>query len=213
MILVSILLPFIMQPAAPARKANPVEMQVRATQAHKAYRERARSPQRCEAQTASANGAAAKAALEATQARRQLLTELTGRAHGVSGASQAGLPDGDELGKAIALLTRDMETSAAMMAKADSKPEAGPEQGFLKEAFTLPRPEALGGLAGEPALDASSVISSVVGDLVTEESLLSAYFSSSRLEIERACIEKIEPAADPFRVPARATKRPKGVKK
>jgi hypothetical protein len=118
-----------------------------------------------------------------------------------------------EIVKAVALLSRDLETSAAMMAKADPNHAASAARGFLAEAASLPQPGELAGTAGERGPDVKLVIGSIVGDLTTEESLLNAYFSSSKFEIERACIEKTEPTADPFRVPARATKRTNGVKK
>lgn len=213
MFLVIILLPLVMQSGVAVKQASLVEMQVRASVAHKAYREKARGAQRCEAQTATANAAAAKAASEASQRRRQLLTALASRAIGPSAAGPVRHPDGGELGQAIALLSKDMEISAAMMEKADPKLEAAGTRGFLAEAATLPQPGVLAGAAGEAGLDVKSVVASVLGDLGTEESLLGAYFSSSKLENERACLVKAEPEADPFRVPARSKRPSKGAKR
>jgi hypothetical protein len=212
MILVSILLPLLLQSAAPVKQASLVELQARAAQAHKAYRERARSAQRCEAGTATLNAMAAKAAADATQRRRQLLTDLASRPEGLS-APAVDSPGAEEVGKAVSLLSRDLEISAALMAKADPKYEAPAARGFLGEAASLPQPAALAGAAGGARPDLKSAAVSMLGDLTTEESLLNSYFSSSRLEIERECFEKNETAADPFRVPARDTKRAKGVRK
>ncbi|MBE0657749.1 MAG: hypothetical protein IH602_08650 [Bryobacteraceae bacterium] len=142
-----------------------------------------------------------------------MLTEVASRAAGAAAPKVEPKVDAGEMGKAVALLSGDLETSAALMAKVDPNHEAAAARGFLAEAGSLPQPGALAGLAGESGLDVKSLVGSMLGDLTTEESLLNAYFTSSKFEIERACIEKTEPAADPFRVPARATKRTKGAKK
>jgi hypothetical protein len=145
--------------------------------------------------------------------RRQLLTALASRPTGFSVPAVEPKIAAGEIGQAVSLLRRDLEASAAMMAKVDPNYEAAATRGVLAEAGALPQPGALTGTAGEPGPDVKSVVGSILGDLTTEESLLNAYFSSSKFEIERACIEKTEPTADPFRVPARATKRTNGVKK
>jgi hypothetical protein len=213
MILVSILLPLVMQPAAPARQVGPVDLQMRATIAHKAYREKAKSAQRCEAQTAAANEMAAKAAVEASRRRRRLLNDLAGSAPDPAPAALVPAPDAGELGRAISLLSRDLEMSAEKLAKTDANPETAPSRGFLAESLSLPQPGALAGADADPAFDNKALFVSILGDMVTEESLLTSYFSSSKYENERACAEKAAPASDPFRMPAEAPKRSRKVKR
>lgn len=213
MMLFSILLPLVLQSAAPVEQPSLVDLQARAAQAHKAYREKTRGPQRCTPQAAAANDLAAKAAAEAIRLRRQLLSDLASRPMESPAAAVDSGGATEEIGKAVLLLTRDLETSAALMAKTNPKYEAPAAREFLSEAATLPQPAALSRPVGSSGQDIKAAAVSILGDLTTEESLLSAYFSSSKLEIERACIEREDPAADPFRVPAKATKRTRGVRK
>lgn len=131
MTLISILLPLLMQSAAPVKQVDLVDLQARATQAHRIYRERARSAQRCEPQTVSANAAAARAALEAFQGRRLLVTALAGRIGAAPPTVGTPGPEAEELGKAVALLSRDLETSASLMARANPEFEPTATRGFL----------------------------------------------------------------------------------
>jgi hypothetical protein len=209
MILFSILLPLlVLAPAAPAPPAGLAGIQAKATAAHKAYRDRSKGAQRCDPQTTSAATAANRLAIAATQRRWPVLTAISQRAQ----QSAAWTPPADstdgELTEAIGLLMRDMETSAAMLAKAT--PGASASASGLREIMAqsegLPRVEVLKAEMGGQASQATSGLSTLASDLAIEESLINAYFTGSKAELERVCMEKPAGGEDPFRVPARAAK-------
>jgi hypothetical protein len=194
--------------AATAKQASLVDLQARATQAHKTYREKARSEQQCDAQTVAANAAAAKSAMEASQRRRVLLTALASKATTVPVAPTTPGAEAEEFDKAVALLGRDLETSASLMVRAD------PHQRRRVRIFGASSRSS--DSHSRDCLRFRSNMNSVPlrcwrpGD---RTKLLNAYFSSSKLEMERACLEKTESKTDPFRVPAKATKRTRRVKR
>ena len=209
MILFSILFPLLVQaPAAPASATGLTDAQAKATAAHRAYRDRSKGAQRCDPRTTSAASAANRLALEATQRRWQVLTAISQRAQ----QSAAWTPPADstdgELTEAIGLLMRDMETSAAMLAKA--APGAAASASGLREIVAqtegLPRLEVLKAEMGGQASQATSGLSTLASDLAVEESLINAYFTGSKAELERVCVERTVGGEDPFRVPARPAK-------
>ncbi len=209
MILFSILLPLLAQaPSSPAPAAGLLDAQVKASAAHKAYRDRSRGAQRCDPQTAAAATAATRAAIQAAQRREQALAAIGMRAQQSAAWTSPADPTDGELAKAVDLLRRDMETSAAMLAKA--APGAGVSAQALRDIVSqsegLPRVEALIAETGDKAPDAASSLATLAGELLIEEILMNAYFKGSKAELERSCTEKPAGGDDPFRLPARPAK-------
>lgn len=209
MILITILLPLLAQaPPGPAPAAGLLDLQIKASATHRAYRDRSRGAQRCDPQTVAAASAANRLAIEASQRRELALTAIGTRAERSSAWTPPADPPDGEPAKAAGLLRRDMESSAAMLAKA--VPGAGAPALALRDIVAqhegLPRVEALMAEAGAKAPNAGSGLSEVAGELVIEEILINAYFKGSRVELERSCMEKPAGGDDPFRVPVRPAK-------
>ncbi len=101
-----------------------------------------------------------------------------------------------------------------MLAKAS--PGAGaPATGLrdvLAQSEALPRVEALKAETGSRTSAAASSLSTLASDLAIEESLINTYFTGSKAELERVCMEKPAGGEDPFRVPARPAKPATGKK-
>lgn len=95
-----------------------------------------------------------------------------------------------------------------MLAKA--APGAGtPANGLrdvLAQSEALPRVGAMKAEAGGQASAAASSLSTLASDLAIEESLINTYFSGSKAELDRVCMEKPAGGEDPFRIPARPAK-------
>ena len=209
MILFTILLTLLVQaPVAPAPATGLTDAQARANAAHKAYRDRSKGAQRCEPQTVAAAAAASRAAIEATQRREQALAAISKRAQQSAAWAPVADPADDELAKAVDLLRRDAEVSAAMLTKA--APDAGaPANGLrdvLAQSEALPRVAAMKAETGGQSSAATSSLSTLASDLAIEESLINTYFSGSKAELERVCMEKPAGGEDPFRVPVRPAK-------
>ena len=206
-----ILLLIVLMAQAP-RPAQPppglAELQTRASAAHRAYRERVRSAQRCDPQTATSASSATRAAIEASQRRRQVIAAMAKPAVQPDSAQAPLDPTEGELSRAVGLLNRDLELSDRMLAAMNSAP-GGADKPFreaLVEAATLPSIQAPAEPASPAASEAASIVSVLTGDLSTEESLLNSYFNGSKGEVGRVCMEKALGADDPFRVPAKPAK-------
>ncbi len=208
MTLVSILLALLIQEGVPqASSMDLVTVQARVSAAHRLFRETSRSAQRCDPQTATAASAANRLANEATQQRQQALSLMENDSQSAVITIPAGSID-TELGQAVDLLQRDMETSAAMLFKASpgGEPAAPALRTILSQASALPRVEELRLVVAAQGENGVALPPTLARDLAMEESLINAYFTAARIEIERVCLERPTVADDPFRVPARPAK-------
>lgn len=117
-------------------------------------------------------------------------------------------PADAELGHAVDLLRRDMETSAAMLSKVSFGDENPPPSvgDALARVDALQRVDLLKSVASGQSQNGVLLPTTLARDLAIEENLIQAYFAASRAEIERACLEKPPASDDPFRVPARPAK-------
>jgi len=207
--LFSILFPLLTLAPPPANPAAElIDAQTKAAAAHKTYRDRLGGAQRCDPQTSSAATTASRLAIAATQRRWPVLTAVSKKAQESAAWTPPSDPTDGELAEAIDLLMRDMETSAAMLAKA--APGIGAPSTGLREIVAqtegLPLVEVLKAAMGGKVSEATSGLSTLGGDLAIEESLIKAYFTGSKAELERFCMERPASGADPFRVPARPAK-------
>lgn len=202
MTLVSILFVLLAQGATPpAAPSDLVTIQAGASEAHKALRERLKGSPQCDPQSLTAVSTANRLATEATHRRRQVLAALQKAGErAVEPASPD--PDGDELSKAVALLRKEMDASAALLAWAfpgEEIPASSMARPLAQATNMPPIKELAAATQGRAGIELPSRLAS---DLAVEESLTNAYFAAAKLEIERVCSEKPAPAADPFRVPA-----------
>lgn len=208
MILVSIVLALLVQDVTPETpSAALASAQAKAISAHRLFRERTRGSQACEPQTLTALSTANRLAIDAIQRRQKVLAAM--ESEGLAGAAAITPEPADaELGHAVDLLRRDMETSAAMLSKVSFGDENPPPSvgDALARVDALQRVDLLKSVASGQSQNGVLLPTTLARDLAIEENLIQAYFAASRAEIERACLEKPPASDDPFRVPARPAK-------
>lgn len=208
MILVSFALAILVQDVvAETPSAALAAAQAKALSAHRLFRERTRGAQLCEPQTLQALSTANRLAVEAVQRRQKVLSAI--EAEGQAGSAPITAEPADaELGRAVDLLRRDMETSAVMLSKASPGEEGPPPSvsDVLARVDALQRVDLLKTVASGQNQNGVLLPTTLARDLAIEENLTQAYYSAARAEIERACLEKPPVSDDPFRVPVRPVK-------